>query len=253
MHLQIFVGLLILVVASCQNQHQQISAGVVETDTNSATVSKSEENTATAEELVEFFSDDSNIGLPQRNRIEISNFKKPDGEEWNSNLVVIKFYLLDADRQWKLKQSFEFERDGIGDCNPKLEDFNNDGYKDMTYISAHPARGANEIRRLFVYDKEKNELVHIKNSEEYPNIQYNKKLDCLDTWRFYGGYSTEFLKIDGEMLQEFARIETVGDSREVHLVDKNGKERLLRKDKFNENDGFVRYKNFDPPEPYDKH
>ncbi len=51
----------------------------------------------------------------------------------------------------------------------QLEDFNNDGIKDMTYVSAVAARGANEVRRLFIYDKKRDELVYIKNSEDYPN------------------------------------------------------------------------------------
>ncbi len=249
MYSYIFIGFLILTTVSCQNQQYKISDKIVETNTNSSAVIKPEESTAPAKELVEFFSDDSKIGSPRRNKIEISNFKKSDGDISNSNLVVIKFYSLDADRQWKLKQTFEFEKDGIGDCDPKLKDFNNDGYKDMTYITAHGARGANELRRLFIYDRKKDELIDIKNFDEYPNLVYNKKLDCIDAWLFYGGTSTVFLKIDGDSLKEFASVSEYDGIRTVNVIDENGKKKLLRKDKIKE-DGFTRYKNFDPLKEY---
>ncbi len=251
MYLYVFIGFLILAIASCQNQQHEISGEIVETNINSTTVSKSEEGNVFAKELVGFFTDDSNIGLPHRNKIEVSNFKNPDGDISNSNIAVIKSYSLDSNKEWKLKQTFEFEKDGIADCDPKLEDFNNDGFKDMTYVSAVGARGANELRRLFIYDKKKDELIYIKNSENYPNMLYNKDLDCIDTWRFYGGYSTEFLKIDGDKLKEFASVETYNENRTIYLIDKNGKEKLLRTDKMKVEDGFLRYKNFNPPEPYE--
>ena len=173
MYLQVFIGFLILAIVSCQNQQPKVSDEIVETNTNSIAVSESGESKRQTKELEEFFSDDTNIGLPNRNKVEVFNFKKSDGDFSKSNIAVIKFYSLDTNKEWKLKQTFEFEKDGIADCDPKLEDFNNDGFKDMTYVSAVAARGANEVRRLFIYDKKKDELIYIKNSENYPNMQYN--------------------------------------------------------------------------------
>ena len=245
MYLQVFIGFLILAITSCQNQQQKTPDEIVTTNINSTIISKSDESNAPAEELVEFFTDDSKVGLPHKNKIEISEFKKSDG-----NIAVIKFYSLDTNKEWKLKQTFEFEKDGLMDCDPKLEDYNNDGLKDMTYVSAVAARGANEVRRLFIYDKKKDELIYIKNSESYPNMQYNKELNCIDAWLFHGGTTTVFLKIDGDILKEFASVDN-GINRTVYLIDKNGKENLLRTDKIEKEDIYVRYKNFNPPEPYE--
>lgn len=250
MYLYVFIGFLILAIASCQNQQHKISDEIVETNINSTTVSKSEESNVSARELVEFFTDDSKVGLPHRNKIEVSNFKKSDGNISDGNIAVIKFYSLNANKQWKLKQTFEFKKDQLHDCDPKLEDFNNDGFKDMTYVSAVAARGANEVRRLFIYDKTKDELIYIKNSENYPNMLYNKELDCIDAWLFHGGSSTIFLKIDGDSLKEFASVHN-DVNRTIYLIDKNGKEKPLRRDKIKEEDIYVRYKNFNPPEPYE--
>jgi hypothetical protein len=248
MYLYIFVGALILSAASCRNQYRASSQNI---DTNSNLVSKTPESKTENyktenDELVEFFSDDSNIGVPGKNKIEISNFKKSNG-----NIAVIKFYSLGENKDWKLKQTFEFEKEGIPDGDPKLEDFNNDSLKDITYVSNVAARGANELRRLFIYDKKKDQLIYIKDSQEYPNLQYNKELDCLDAWLFHGGVTTVFLRIDGDSLKKLASIEHRDNDRAIHVIDKNGKAKLLRKDKISQDDFYTRYKNFDPPQPYE--
>ncbi len=206
MKLYFFVGVLIVAVSACQSNNK-VSVENIETNIN--LVSKAPETKIDGDELVGFFTDSSSIGTPNKNKIEFSNIKKVDGF-----FAVIKFYSLDADKNWNLKQQFEFENIGFN-CNPKLNDFNNDGLKDFTYISALAARGANEIRKLFIYDKKNDELLYIKNSENYPNMLYNKDLDCIDAWLVSGGTSTVFLKIDGDSLKEFAKVETSEISRTV--------------------------------------
>lgn len=234
-----------LINLSCQNQQPDLSDKLTETNTNLTISSKSEPGNTDSKELVELFSEDSKIGLPYQNKVEISNFKKSDG-----NIAEIKFYSLTEHKEWKLKQTFEFEKDGIADIDPKLEDFNNDGFKDLTYVSAVAARGANEIRKLFIYDKQKDELVYIKNSERYPNMLYNEKLNCIDGWLVHGATTTVFLQLEGEMLREFATVDT-GLERTINLIDKNGKRKLLRKDKIKEENIYERYKNFNPLETYE--
>ena len=65
---------------------------------------------------------------------------------------------------------------------PNISDFNNDNFKDITFISGSAARGANEVRRLFIYDNQNRELISIVNSQNYPNMQYNKELNCIDAF-----------------------------------------------------------------------
>jgi hypothetical protein len=226
----IFIALLILVSFSCQTQQAQISDNTVENKIDSM-----------SNLLV-----NSNIGVPHKNKIEIFNSEKSDG-----NVIEIKFYSLIENKKWKLKQTFEFEIYNSVRFDPKFEDFNNDGLKDFTYQSSYAGRGANDIRRLFIYDRKNDELVYITNSEEYPNLLYNKHLDCLDAQRFYGGTAaTNFLKIDENRLIEFASVVTLGNERKVYLVDKNGQEKLLRTDKVVDDVLFQRYKTFNPPIAY---
>lgn len=211
----------------------------------------SDENT---NELVEAFTDDKNVGVKGENKVEVNNYKRADADKRNqikdTNIAEIKFYSLGANKQWILKQKFEFDKDDVLGCDPQIEDFNNDGYKDITYVSTIAARQANEVRNLFIYDKQKDELVYVKNSEDYPNLLYNKKLKCLDSFMVHGGSTTVFLKLDGDVLKEFASVGSSGYERISSIIDKNGEEKILRKDKIDDDERYVRYKNFNPIEPY---
>lgn len=195
-------------------------------------------------ELREHYVDSSNIGRKKLNKIELSLYNTED-----SNYVVIKFYSKINGKSWKLKQTFSFEKDDITSLDTKLSDFNNDGLKDMTYISAVAARSSNEVRRLFIYNKMKDEIILIKNSEDYPNMLYNKHLNCIDAFLVHGGSTTVFLKIKGDSLKEFAGV-NLDNSLTVYIVDKNGKEKIIRKDKTTPWN-YIRFKNYNPLIPYD--
>ena len=196
-------------------------------------------------QLEEFFADSLNIGRNKYNKIELSRYQTLD-----SNWVIIKFYSKSNEKRWVLTQAFRFERDDIRNCDTKLLDFNNDGLKDMTYISDVAARGANEVRRLFIYDKNKDKLVYMKNSEDYPNMLYNKKLNCIDAFLVYGGCSTVFLKIKGDSLIEFAAVELDNDLR-VYEIDIKGNRKIIRQ-KVDTKMYFVRFTNYKPLKPYYK-
>lgn len=195
-------------------------------------------------ELRKFFADSVNIGRKKYNKVELSLYRTSD-----SNYVVIKFYSRLNTKAWKLRQTFSFEKDGVTGLDTKLSDFNNDGLNDMTYISNVAARGANELRRLFIYNKHTDKLVYMKNSEDYPNMLYNKELNCIDAFLVYGGCSTVFLKINGDRLKEFASVELFGGLT-ISTYEKNGKEKIIFRDKKNKA-GYIRYKNFKPLKEYD--
>jgi hypothetical protein len=192
--------------------------------------------------LEEFFVDSLTIGKKLGNKIEISKYSTAD-----SNYVTINFYSKQRGK-WNLKNNFQFEKDGPISCDPKVTDFNNDGLNDITYISSVAARGANEIRRLFIYNKYKDELHYLKNSEKYPNMLYNKELNCIDAFLVYGGCSTVFLNITGDSLKEFASVKLFYGLT-VSTYDKNGKEKIILQDTTNKA-GYIRYKNYRPLREY---
>jgi hypothetical protein len=193
-------------------------------------------------ELLEHFVDSTNIGRPKKNKFELSLFRNSD-----SSYVIIHFYAKSNQNKWLLKQKFNFSANDISGCFTELSDFNNDGFKDVTYKSAIAARGANDVRKLFIYDNSKNQLICIKNSENYPNLMYNKKLNCIDAFLVHGGSTTVFLKIEKDSLREFASV-NLDDKINIQLIDKNGNRRYLIKNKKNTFDLYTRFKNFSPLE-----
>lgn len=233
--------------AFCQKQPQTLANESVEVNTNTVAVTRHQEPKINTKELLKSFTENSKIGVPHKNKIELSLF-----EGAKNNVVELKFYSLGKNKEWNSKQTVQLENYGALPLNAELKDFNNDGFKDLTYVSGIAARGANEIRNLLIYDKTKDELVYIKNSGDYPNLLYNKELNCIDAHIFTGSSETVFLKFENDTLKEFASVETSNtvNARNVYLIDKSGNKKLLRTDKISEDNLFERYKTFDPPKPY---
>ena len=187
----------------------------------------------------EEFIDSLNIGSKGKFKLDLKKYRGLD-----SVYVEIKFFEKQRSK-WNLKQNLKFGKDGITNCDVEIKDFNNDGFNDMTFQSSAAARGANEIRKLFIFDKLKGELTYIRNSENFPNIRYNKDLNCLDAFRVYGGTQTVFMKISKDTLWEFASVALFDNRITILETDINGKETEIRNDKF-EKDMYTRYNNYKP-------
>lgn len=245
----VFIAFFVLTNLFCNAQKAQTNTNPVKDDLPSVSISpvdsQNKKSDEKAGEVVETFSDAKNVGVRGKNKIEISMMRKTN----YSSDVELKFYSLDGRGDWKLKQKIQLES-GSNRLDAKLSDFNNDGLNDLTYVSALAARGANEVRTLFIYDKAKDELIHIKNSEEYPNLLYNRELDCLDSQMFHGTSTTVFVKIEDNTLKEFASVDNGGSTRTVYVIGKDGKEKVLREDKITEDKIYARYKNYNPLKEY---
>ena len=192
--------------------------------------------------LVDYFVDSTDVGRKSHNKFELSEYILPD----SSYYVIIKFYFRQSNK-WQKRNEYHFPKDGFSECDPKTsDDFNNDGLNDATYVSGIAARGANEIRTLFIYDKKNDSLAYIKNSANYPNLLYNKQLNCLDAFLVSGCTVTVFLKLEQDTLREFASVDQC-DSLTVSTYDKKGNEKVILRRK-GDRYGFIRYKNYRPLE-----
>lgn len=196
------------------------------------------ENSLPPPTIEEYFVDSSNIGAKKRNKIEMTLYRQAD-----SNYVVIKFYSK-LNKRWNLKQTFSFEKDAVLGLDPGISDFNNDGFNDLNYVSDIAARGGNRVTRLFVYDKASDKLMHIINSEEYPNMRYNRELNCVDAFLIYGGCSTVFARLEGNKLRTFASVELQGGLI-ISTYDKKGRQKIIHRDMTVKTE-YQRYKNYDP-------
>ena len=194
--------------------------------------------------IIETFVDSLNIGVKGKCKVELIKHRVND-----DIFVVIKFYIKgrnttkDAEH-WMNTNTYSYETTAMMGFEPVISDFNNDNFNDITFISGTAARGANEVRRLFICDNQNKNLVSIVNSEDYPNMLYNKKLDCIDAFLVYGGCSTIFLNIEGDSLKMFASVE-LSDGLTVKTYDKNGNDKIIKEDKTNKA-GYIRYQNYNP-------
>lgn len=194
--------------------------------------------------LEEHYIDSSNIGMPGKYKMDFKKFRTED-----SIYADINLYEKEG-RQWNHKQKLHFLKDGVLSCDIEFKDFNNDGLKDFTFQSSIAARGANIIRKLLLFDKEKGNLKYITNSEDFPNLKYNENLDCIDGFRVTGGTQSVFAKIEGDSLREFADVDLFDDMITITVTGKNGKPQILKREKF-ENGNYIRFKNYNPLQEYE--
>jgi len=189
--------------------------------------------------------DSTHIGQSGKNKVEFSSRLIFDKD---NIYIVIKFYTKSAAKKWVLTQKFSFKTEisAVGG-DMQIADFNNDGFGDMTYVSAEAARGANEIRRLFVYNKNTDRFVYIKNSEIYPNLTYNKELDCINAFAYYGCNATVFLKLQGDSLKRLANVELCGNGElTVTEYDKFENKKSEKREINNEFEMFTPFTNYNP-------
>lgn len=132
--------------------------------------------------IIEIFVDSLNIGVKGKCKVELIKHRVYDDV-----FVIIKFYVKGRNttkgtEHWMNTNTYSYETTAMMGFEPVISHFNNDNFNDITFISGTAARGANEVRRLFIYDNQNKNLVSIVNSEDYPNMLYNKKLDCIDAF-----------------------------------------------------------------------
>lgn len=239
--MKIHIGLIALLLLSCQDHHDKNA----KTGSETSQEKPMEVLSSVTPQLEEFFVDSVNVGRRSRNKVEVFRYRSSD-----STYVDIHFYTRKSD-EWVLNQTIHILKDGITSCDTKLSDFNNDRLNDMTIVSSVAVRGANEVRRLFIYDKTTDRLIEMKNSESYPNMLYNEELNCIDAFLVYGGSSTVFLRVSGDSLREFARV-VASDGLTVSELDEVGNERVIFQDTAYEA-GYVRFKTYKPLKLYDEY
>lgn len=245
--------ILLTIFLSCQ-PNQEPKQPIAKTDTTETANSKialgnnpfiPNQNLDTAKTtIIESFVDSLNIGVKGKCKVELIKHRVYD-----DMFVIIKFYIKGKNtskntEHWMNTNTYSYETTAMMGFEPDISDFNNDNFNDISFISGTAARGANEVRRLFIYDNQNKNLVSIVNSEDYPNMLYNKKLDCIDAFLVSGGCSTVFLNIEGDSLKKFASVELM-DGLTVKTYDKNGNEKIIKEDKTNKA-GYIRYQNFNP-------
>lgn len=203
----------------------------------------------------EKFVDSLNVGRKGKTKVEIEKFRYVNNGDV---FVTLNFYDLkdiwveakgSMFHTWELKNSFKFIKDGVTGLDVQISDFNNDGFNDMTYQSGIAGRGGNTVMTLFVYNPKNKDFIHIKNSDNYPNLSFNSKLNCINSVILTGSTTTAFLKIKKDSLDEFARVD-VSDKIVVEEKDSTGKFKIIEEKLFkgNDDDLYKVFRNYKPLE-----
>jgi len=204
--------------------------------------------------LVDKFIDSTNSGEKGKTKIVAEQFSR-DGD--SEAFIILNFYHKEKVRdyksqkyqeKWNFDDRFYFDTNSVLGIDANLQDFNNDGFKDFTYHSGEAARGGNEVRKLFIYNPLSKGFNYIKNSERYPNLFYNSKLNCIGSVILTGSTTSYFLKIKKDTLYDFANVD-VSDSILVKERNENGEYQIIQKRKLNKNeDELSTFSNYKPLE-----
>lgn len=192
-------------------------------------------------DTLEIFKDSLNFGFKNKSKIKVIKLSKDE-----NFYVKIQLYFKKSNI-WFLNDSLTIPATNLPLLHAEIKDFNNDNFNDIVFNSGSAARGANNIQTLILFDSKNNKLKWIKNSENFPNLMYNEKLNCVDAHLFSGGLTTVFLKIDKDSLKEFATIEQRDGKIIIDLINK-GEHRRIKTIIDKSSNDFKRYINFSPLE-----
>jgi hypothetical protein len=184
------------------------------------------------------FADSTNIGKPGFNKICLTRVLISD----TLPKIIVQLFSK-RNTHWELKNTLEDEP--WSSVEPELKDFNNDGCKDFIYSKGTGGRGGNVIMSLFIYDKGGDSLIYVVNSNEYPNLYYNKETNSVNSYILTGGNQTVFMRIKKNKLQPFAGI-FQDDKVTVSEYDSSGNSKVLFVDSTNKYDFFAHFSNYKP-------
>lgn len=162
---------------------------------------------------------------------------------------VVYFELFKkSGKNWKKLHTGNFKKQENFPLNVSVdEDLNNDGYHDVKISFAQAGNGSNEINKLLIFNPKTQQLVEIVNSQDYPNLHYNAKRNCVNSYSFSAGNSTHFLAINNNRLEEFGRVYFANDIVSSYKI-KNNEEILLEEKPYKSSDAAMFFSDFDPIE-----
>jgi hypothetical protein len=188
----------------------------------------------------EFMSDSIHFGKQNETKIELCRINYSD-----SSIIKLKSFKKENNK-WKYCGQLSIQTAAFKGMSPVIKDFNNDGFNDILLTTGTSARDANEIQTLFLFEPKTNSLIHIRNSEGFPNLDYNIELNCVNAWILTGGTKTVFLRIKNDSLFEFAEIDKRVGRIVVTIINKNGVRKEIKNIPDKGFSDFAKFKNFNP-------
>lgn len=187
------------------------------------------------------FEDSISIGRRGWNRVLLTALMADD----TSRVADLRFYSKKGN-EWRQRSAYRQEFWGDNDLSPQVLDFNGDGRNDLLYMKGTGARGANVLGDLFIYDQKGDSLVLVRNSDQHPNLYYNRETSSINSWLVAGGNTTLFMRLRGDSLRPFASVYIDDFLVTVDQWDKSGKRETILEDSARKYDFYGRFINFRP-------
>lgn len=149
----------------------------------------------------------------------------------DSSKFKIRLYKKTND-QWLQIQTIIDDNEVFPTPKIHFKDFNNDGLKDLLVFIGTGAKGGNAFYNLYLFDPTASKLKFIKGSDFHPNLNYNKRMNCLDSFGLTAGSETVFLRIKNDSIVPFAGISIFPHSEnnvilEKYIIDEKGKHKTI--------------------------
>ena len=158
------------------------------------------------------------------------NFKLEIAEYADSLNEIVNISLFEKQQgNWVSIQQINdtLDEEMHGRLDPDLIDINGQGWIDLNFKYLLPFRGANEVRKHYLFDRHAKQFTPIINSIDYSNLSYNEELDCFQSCAVFGGFATIFFQLDSDSLREFASIVMSDGQRVVTVTDKEGYQSII--------------------------
>ena len=87
------------------------------------------------------------------------------------------------------------------------DDYDFDGFNDLSYNSDLGMNGSNELRTIILFKPKLNRIKVLNNSTEYPNTRINKEKKLLVSTIYSGSTENVFCRIDEDTIKRIAMLE----------------------------------------------
>ncbi|KMQ64197.1 hypothetical protein ACM39_16870 [Chryseobacterium sp. FH2] len=192
-------------------------------------------------DTIKTFTDSISIGKKGFNKVTLQTISE------NNKLKTLSKFYSRKKNSWYLEYSFLDPENNFIFENPKIVDFNNDGYNDFTYTYAKNKLSGDEFKYLFIFQGN-NTISYVEQSYKYPNFYFDKNTNLLST-RSSLDNRTIFMKLSGNILLPIAVVEQQKDRIAVSIYEKD-KEKIIYIDSINTYRKYTRFKNYTPLEVY---
>jgi hypothetical protein len=136
--------------------------------------------------------------------------------EFNSEILIV----LKQNNTLLQSDSLTIE---MSDPIIEMSDIDGDNVEDLIIEYLRPGRGGNNVSIVYLIKETPNKFIKINNAIYYPNLDFDKSLNYISSFGFYGGDAVEinFVEIKGDSISPKYRFIKEVQNCEIKILDQN--------------------------------